>query len=65
MVDGDLKRWEAAVIAVAGAFCLQLLRTANETLFWIIFFILLWLAIYRLMKRYMKIFQQMKDIHMV
>ena len=52
MVDGDLKRWEGAVIAVAGAFCLQLLRTSNETLFWIIFFILLWLAIYRLMKRY-------------
>ena len=49
---GNLEKWEGAVIAVAGAFCLQLLRIINETLFWIIFFMLLWLAIYRLMKRY-------------
>jgi hypothetical protein len=49
---GDLEKWDAALIAVIGAFCLQLLKSANPTLFWIIFGILLWISIYKLMRRY-------------
>jgi 4-hydroxybenzoate polyprenyltransferase len=49
---GNLEKWDAALIAVIGAFSLQVLKTINPVLFWIIFGILLWIAIYKLMRRY-------------
>ena len=48
---GNLNKWDPAVIAIAGAISLQLLKTINPVLFWIIFGILLWVAIYRLYLR--------------
>ena len=48
----SVDKWEAATYAVTGAFCLQLLKAMNETLFWILFGGVLWMAIYRLMNRY-------------
>ena len=47
-----IDKWDAAVIAIAGAISLQLLKTLNPVLFWIIFGILLWIAIYKLIRRY-------------
>lgn len=47
-----IDKWDAAVIAIAGAISLQLLKTLNPILFWIIFGILLWIAIYKLIRRY-------------
>ena len=49
---GDLDKWDAALMAVTGAFCLQLLKAINPVLFWIVFGMLLWLSIYKLIKRY-------------
>tara|TARA_R100001594_G_scaffold145733_1_gene196267 strand:- start:584 stop:739 length:156 start_codon:yes stop_codon:yes gene_type:complete len=49
---GDLERWEIASMAVCGAFCLQILKVIYAPLFWVIFSALLWMSIYRLIKRY-------------
>jgi len=47
-----LDKWDVAVIAVIGAMSLQLLKTLNPPLFWIAFGIILWIAIYKLIRRY-------------
>tara|TARA_R110000851_G_scaffold94855_2_gene205961 strand:+ start:158 stop:313 length:156 start_codon:yes stop_codon:yes gene_type:complete len=48
----DFDKWDVALISVGGAISLQILKTINPVLFWIIFAILLWIVINKLIKRY-------------
>jgi len=47
---GDLDKWDVACIAVISAIILQMLKTIYPPLFWIIFSVLVWVAIYRKVK---------------